>query len=58
MEKRKLVKIKFVDDTEEDFILLSNMEHAYLVHRVDRPVFLLLAKTFVRTVTELKQKRK
>lgn len=58
MEKRKLVKIKFVDDTEEDFILLSNMEHVYLVHRVDQPAFLLLAKTFVRTVTELKQKRK
>lgn len=52
------MKIKLVDDTEEDFILLSNMEHAYLVHRVDRPAFLLLAKTFVRTVTELKQKRK
>lgn len=58
MEKRKLVKIKFVDDTEEDFILLSNMEHVYLVHRTDRPAFLLLAKTFVRTVTELKHKRK
>lgn len=58
MAKKSLVRVKFVDDTEEEFVLLSNMEHVYMVHRLDRPSVLLLAKTFVRTITEVKPKRK
>ena len=58
MARKSLVRVKFVDDTEEEFVLLSNMEHVYMVHRLDRPSVLLLAKTFVRTVTEVKSKRK